>query len=81
MLNPGLNINKVFIEQLKIHMDLTFSSKTMIPIRIVLRKDNNRVLSLFMFDENRKNIIFKVISSVVYYIIKNNVCADYLCCP
>ena len=34
-----------------------------------------------MFDENRNNMIFKVLSSVVYCIIKNHVCADYLCCP
>ena len=30
--------------------------------------------------ENRKNMIVKVLSSVVVCIIENYVCADYLCC-
>ena len=33
-----------------------------------------------MFYENRKNMIFKVLSSVVYCIINNYVYDDYLCC-
>ena len=34
-----------------------------------------------MFYENRMNIIFKVLISVVYFIIDNYVCTDYLYCP
>ena len=34
-----------------------------------------------MFDENRKKIIFKVLSSIFYCIMENYVCVDYLCCP
>ena len=79
MLNPGLNTNREFREQVEINLDLVFSSKTMIPIRIVLRKENTRVLSPMMFHENKKNIIFKVFISVVYFIIKYYVCSDYLC--
>ena len=33
------------------------------PIRKVPRKENTRVLSFHMFYENRKNIIFKVLST------------------
>ena len=53
----------------------------MTPIRKVLRKENTRVLSLLVFYENIKNMIFKVLSSVVYYIIDKYVCVDYMCCP
>ena len=44
MLNPGLNINKAFREQAESNMDLTFSYKTMTPIRKVFRKYNNSVV-------------------------------------
>ena len=44
MLNPELNINKSSREQVKSNMDLEFSSKTMIPIRKVLRKDNTQIV-------------------------------------
>ena len=44
MLDPGLNINKAFREQVESNIDFTFRSKTMIPIRKVLRKDNTFVL-------------------------------------
>ena len=49
ILNTGLNINKDFREQVESNLDLTFSSKTIINIRIVLSKDNNPVLSLLIF--------------------------------
>ena len=61
-------------------MALTFSYKVMIPIITFLRKYNNWVLSLMMFYENIRNVIFKVLSSVVYCIINNCLCADYRCC-
>ena len=62
-------------------MDFTFISKTMITIRRVLSKKNTWVPSLLIFYENRKDVIFKVLSSVVYCIIKNHVCDDDLCFP
>ena len=33
-----------------------------------------------MFYENIKNMILKVLISIVYYIIKHYVCVDYMCC-
>ena len=33
----------------------------MTPIRKVFRKENTRVISLLMFDENRNNMIFKAL--------------------
>ena len=80
MLNPVLNINKAFRKKVQINLALTFDSKTMIPIKKVLRKDNNCVISLMMFYENIKIKILKVLSSVIYCIMENYVCADYLCC-
>ena len=47
-LTPGLNTNMAFIEQVESNMDLTFSSKNMMDIRRVLRKENTRVLSIMI---------------------------------
>ena len=62
-------------------MALTFDSKTMVPIRKVLRKANTSINSIFMFEKDRNNNIFRVLTSVVYCIVENYVCANYLCCP
>ena len=51
------------------------------PVIKVLQKGNTRVLLLLMFYENRKNMKFKVLSSIVYCIMENFVYVDYLCCP
>ena len=51
----------------------------MILIRKVLRKDNTRVPSLLIFDENRNSMISKVLVSVVYCIMDNYLFVDYLC--
>ena len=60
-------------------MDLKFDKKTMLSIKRVPKKDNTNVLALMVFYENRKNIIFKVLGSVIYRIMENYLCADYLC--
>ena len=81
MLNPELNINKAFKEKVEINMANSFSGTTMTPVRKVSKKGNNRVLSLLMLYEYIKNKIFKVLSSIVFYIMENYVCVDYMCCP
>ena len=43
MLNPGFNINKALREKVESYLDFNFSSKTIMPIRKVMRKDNTRV--------------------------------------
>ena len=53
----------------------------MMPIRRVSRKENTCVISLLVFCENRKSAIFKLLSSVVYCIMENYICAYYLCSP
>ena len=74
----GLNHNKAFKEQVEKHLGTTLEKITMVPIIKVSKKDNTRVISLVMFYENRKSIIFKVLGSVVYCITENYICADYL---
>ena len=81
MLNPELNINKAFKEKVESNLAKSFSGTTMTLVRKVLKKGNNHVLSLLMFYENRKNMIFKVLSPIFYYIMDNYVCVDYLCSP
>ena len=54
MMNPNLNMNKVFRKQVKVCMKTTFSTSTMTQISKILLKPNIRVLALVMFFENRK---------------------------
>ena len=49
------------------------------PVRKVLQKGNTLVISLMIIYENRKNMKFEVLSSIVYFIMDNFVCVDYLC--
>ena len=81
MMNPNLSVNKAFREQVKLCMRTTFSTSTMTHISKILFKPYTRVLALVMFFENRKiyaKKMFRVLSCVIYTIIKNYVCIDYL---
>ena len=80
MSNTGLNINKAFREQVENNLALSLEYKTTSPIIKIWRKENTCILSLLMFNENIKNMISKVLSSVVYCIMDNYACDDYLCC-
>ena len=62
MLSPGLNINKDLRKQVEINLALDFSSETMKPIRKLLKKSNTCVLALLMLYENRKNLLFEVLT-------------------
>ena len=79
MMNPNLNINKVFREQVKVCLKTTFFSSTITQISKILLKPNTRVLALVMLYENRKNAkkMFRVLSCVIYTIISNYVCIYY----
>ena len=46
MINPNLNMNKVFIDQVKICMKTTFSTSNMTHMSKILFKPNTRVLAL-----------------------------------
>ena len=63
-------------------MNNKFGPSTQPFIRATLSKNKKRVLALLMFYETRKNPkkAFKVLSFVIYKIISNYVCIDYLAC-
>ena len=56
MMNPNLNMNKVFREQVKVCMKTIFSTSNMTQISKILLKPNTRVLALAMFFDNRKKM-------------------------
>ena len=74
MINPKLNLNKAFKDQVTKCMKTTFVEMTQPRISKALFKKSTRVLALLMFHETRKNPkkVFKVL------IICNYVCIDYL---
>ena len=80
IMSPNLNMNKVFRDQVKVCIKTTFSASTMTKISKMLLKPNTRVLALVIFFENRKNSkkMFRVLSIVIYTILINYVCIDYL---
>ena len=83
MINPGFNVNKSFREQAETCMLTTFGSITQPFIKDTLSKKNTSVLELIMFYDTRADNpkkSFRVLSCVIYTIIKNYVCIDYLAC-
>ena len=77
MINTTLSIKKHFKYQVTKFMKTTFSSMTQQHIS----KKKARVLELFMFYDTRQKKpkkILKVLSCVIYTIISNYVCIDYL---
>ena len=81
MINTCLNVNKDFIDQVEKYMYATFGEITQHFIKATLSKYNTSVFTLIMFydtgEENHKKY-FKVLSCVIYTVIKNCVCIDYL---
>ena len=49
MMNPNLNMNKIFRKQMKACLKTTFSTSTMTQSSKILWKPNTRVLALVMF--------------------------------
>ena len=81
MMNLNLIMNKDFREQVKVCMRTTFSTSTMTHISKILLNPNTRVLELVMFFDNGKiytKKMFRVLSCVIYTIIRYYVCIDYL---
>ena len=80
IINPNLNMKKSLKEQVTNYTKTTFGAITQPHISKILAKENTRVLALLMFYETRKNPrkVFKVLSCVIYTIINNYVCIDYL---
>ena len=64
-------------------MTTTFGEITQSFIKSTLSKKNTSVLTLIMFHETRgenPKKYFRVLSCVIYTIIDNFVCTDYLAC-
>ena len=75
-INPNLSINKAFKYQVKICMKTTFGTMNQQHISKILSKTNSRVLALVVFYNTRPKR-FKVLSCVIYTIIRNYVCIHY----
>ena len=80
--SPNLNKNNSFREQVDKCMNNTFGPIAQPHIISTIAKINTRVLELLMFYETRNNPkkYFKVLRCVIYTIISNYVCIDYLAC-
>ena len=63
-------------------MNNTFGPITQPFFRYTLANNNTRFLALLLFYDKRKNPMksFKVLSCLIYTIIINYVCIDYLAC-
>ena len=82
MINPKLNINKPFREQVDNFINNKFVPTTQPFIRSTIAKNKTRVLPLLIFYETRINHknVFKVLSCVIYTIINSYVCINYQPC-
>ena len=83
MINPSLHIKRVFREKVQKFLGCYFSIKTTKKIRYCLLKKNKSVMELIINNENNgKDTIkmYRVLICVVYTLIDNYVCIDYLSC-
>ena len=82
MINTILNIKKAFREQVDKCTNNTLGEIPQHQIIITLSKKNTRVLELLLFYETRQNPkkYSRVLSCVIYTIIRNYDCIDYLAC-
>ena len=83
MINPSLHINKVFREKVEKSLIDTFNKNKMETIRDVMKNKYTCGIVLIMFYEStgtKTKILVMVFSCVLYSIIYNYVCIDYLYC-
>ena len=81
MINPSLNCNKVFKEQVEKFSSVSFYKNKMETIRDYLKKTNACVMALIIiYENNGEKKVYKVLSCVLYSLIENNICIDYLLC-
>ena len=81
MIKPSLHFKKLFIEQVETFLSSTFYEKKMETIKYYLRNKNTCVMTLIMFYDNnglKPKKMYRVLSCVIYYLIENYVCIDYL---
>ena len=83
IINPSLKCNKVFRVQFEKCLSVSFDSLAMETIKNCLKKNNTCVMPLMMImriTEEIQKKLYRVLSCVVYYLIENYVCIDYLSC-
>ena len=83
MINPSLKFNNAFRTQVENFMGVSFSISRMKTIKNCLLKKNTSIMALTMIYENsEKNTktVCRVLRCVVYTLIDNYVCIDYLSC-
>ena len=82
IINPSLNCNKAFRVQVEKCLSVSFHSRT-IKKRDCTKNNNTCVMTLIMiYDNNGGNAkkVYRVLSCVVYSLIDNYVCIEYLSC-
>ena len=83
MIKPNLHVNNAFRDQVEKYVNITFGALTQTWIKTTLSKNNTSVLALLMAHDTRRinpEEAFRVTSCVIYTIIDNYVCIDYLAC-
>ena len=83
LINTGLNVTKALREQVEKCVYTKFGEITQPFIKATFSKNNTSVLALIIFCETRADNpkkYFRVLSCVIYTIIKSYVCIDYLSC-
>ena len=82
MIKPSLRFNNAFRTQVEKCLDYSFYIRTMKTIKNVLMDNNTSVMSLIMINEKMEKYkkIYSVLSCVVYTLIENYVCIDYMSC-
>ena len=71
--------SKAFKEQIYKYLYHQFEEKTTASIRKRIKQDITRNISIIMYYENGKALIFKVLSVVVYCLLEKYVRVDYFC--
>ena len=51
----------------------------MVSVRNVFKKNNTHVLAFLVVYKNMNTLMFKVLGSVIHFIMDNYLCVDYLC--
>ena len=82
MIKPSLNFNNAFITQVGKCLGVYFSIRTMKTIKNCLMNNNTCVMALIMIYEkmDKYQKMHGVLICIVYTIIGNCVCIEYLSC-
>ena len=81
MINPSPQFNKIFTKKVEKCLGYSFFIRTMKNIKKNLMKKNTFVMApIVIYENNGEKKVYRVLSCVVYTLIDNYVCIDYLLC-